>query len=210
MSYLRELPEANMQDFLYGTDSETPYLLVDTCRSILKCESQLTHKDRELQAVFVLSLNNALQPMHVHSRNYALLGGDRSIVQDLVRDPEHRAVEPKYRPLFNLLRKSTTKPDSIFKADIDACYDAGWNGHTIHLVATLVGMFNCMPRWVNTLGMKYHEEEIQGSSDYLINTGYGPNDTPSLNDEDYKAKFPNYENKGLEMVDQERVTISEA
>jgi hypothetical protein len=209
MSYLRELPNANMQDFLYGTDSETPYLLVDTVRTILKCESQLTHKDRELQAVFVLSLNNAMQPIHVHSRNFALLGGDRSIVQDLVRDPQHRAVPENYRPLFNILRKSTEKSDSVCQADIDACYDAGWNGHTIHLVATLVGMFNAMPRWVNTLGMKYDEEEVIGSSDYLINQGYGPDDRPSLTDEQYKERYPDYKNKGLVMSEQQRVKVSE-
>ena len=72
MSYLREFPGANMQDFLYGTDVETPGLFVDVGRSILTSKSQLTHKEREMMAAYCLSLNNALQPINVHSRNFSL------------------------------------------------------------------------------------------------------------------------------------------
>ena len=205
MSYLREFPGANMQDFLYGTNSETPSLFVEVGRSILRSESQLTHREREMMAAFCLSLNNALQPINVHSRNFALLGGDRWLIQDLVRDPEHNSVEAKFRPLFNIMRKATLKADSVTKNDVDAAYEAGWNGHTIHLVATLTGFFNQMPRWVNILGMKYDEEEVIGSSDYLTNTGYGPNDEPGLTDEQYREKFPNYHNTNFEMGDQDRV-----
>jgi|GEM_PF-4668024 len=64
MSYLREYPGANMQDFLYGTNSETPSLFVEVGRSILRSESQLTHMEREMMAAFCLSLNNALQPIN--------------------------------------------------------------------------------------------------------------------------------------------------
>ena len=85
MSYLREFPAANMQDFLYGTEIETPALFVEVGRSILRTKSQLTHMEREMMAAFCLSLNNAQQPINVHSRNFSLLGGDRSLVQDLVR-----------------------------------------------------------------------------------------------------------------------------
>ena len=47
MSYLREFSGANMQDFLYGTNSETPSLFVEVGRSILRSESQLT-QDRSV------------------------------------------------------------------------------------------------------------------------------------------------------------------
>lgn len=65
----------------------------------------------------------------------------------------------------------------------------------------LAGFFNMMPRWVNGLGMKYNAEEIMGSSDYLTNQGYGPNDTSGLNDEDYMETT-------FEMNDQNRVEIA--
>lgn len=205
MSYLREFPTANMQDFLYGTELETPYLFVEVGRSILRSKSQLTHKEREMLASFCVSLNNALQPINVHSRNFALLGGDRSLIQDLVRDPDHESVDEKYRPLLKIIRKSTEKADSVTKADVAACYEAGWNGHTVHLVATLSGFFNQMSRWVNILGMKYDEDEIKGSSEYLTNTGYGPNDGRGLTDEEYKKKFPDYMNTAFVMKEQQRV-----
>jgi hypothetical protein len=207
MSYLREFPGANMQDFLYGTNSETPSLFIEVARSIMHCQSQLTHLEREMFAAFCLSLNNALQPINVHSRNFALLGGERWLIQDLVRDLEHLSVEAKYRPLFNIVRKATNKSDSVCKNDIDAAYDVGWNGHTVHVVATLTGFFNQMSRWVNILGMKYHEEEVIGSSDYLTGSGYGPNDQPGLSDEQYREKFPNYLDTNFEIGEQNRVNI---
>jgi hypothetical protein len=208
MSYLREFPGANMQDFLYGAKSETPGLFIEVGRSIFKCESQLTHKEREMMAAFTLSLNNALQPINVHSRNFSVLGGERWVIQDLVRDDQHRAVDQKFHPLLTIIRKATAKADSVCKADIEACYDAGWNGHTIHLVVCLAGFLNCMPRWVNSLGMKYDEEECMGSTEYLTAQGYGPNDEPGLTDEQYKEKYPNHMNVGFEMGEQDRVNLA--
>lgn len=207
MSYLREFPTANMQDFLYGTELESPNLFVEVGRSILRCKSQLTHKEREMLAAFCLSLNNALQPINVHSRNFTLLGGERWLIQDLVRDPNYESVEARFQPLLNIIRKSTAKADSVCKTDIDSCYEAGWNGHTVHLVATLSGFFNQMSRWVNILGMRYDEEEVIGSSDYLTNTGYGPNDEPGLNDEEYKKKYPDYMETTFTITAQDRVNV---
>lgn len=205
MSYLKEFPGANMQDFLYGTELETPFLFVEVGRSILRGQSQLTHMEREMMAAYCLSLNNALQPINVHSRNFSLLGGERWIIQDLVRDPDYKSVDEKYRPLLTIIRKSTEKSDGVCKQDIDACYAIGWNGHTIHLVATLSGFFNQMARWVNILGMKYDEEEVTASSDYLTNTGYGPNDVAGLTDEEYNKKFPDYMQTSFEIGNQNRV-----
>lgn len=207
MSYLREFSDANMQDFLYGTEVETPGLFVEVGRSILRSESQLTHMEREMMAAFCLSLNNAQQPINVHSRNFSLLGGQRWLIQDLVRDPEHLSVEARFRPLLHIIRKATAKADSVTRADVDACYDAGWNGHTIHLVATLTGFFNQMARWVNILGMKYDEEEVIGSSDYLTNSGYGPNDSAGLNDKAYREKFPDHMSTTFTMAKQTRVNV---
>lgn len=205
MSYLKEFPGANMQDFLYGTELETPALFIEVGRSILRSQSQLTHRDREMMAAYCLSLNNALQPINVHSRNFSLLGGERWIIQDLVRDPEYNSIDDKYRPLLSIIRKSTEKSDSVNKRDIDACYSAGWNGHTVHLVATLSGFFNQMARWVNILGMKYDEEEVIASSDYLTHTGYGPNDVAGLTDEQYKKKYPDHMRTRFEMGEQSRI-----
>jgi len=208
MSYLREFPAANMQDFLYGTEVETPFLFVEVGRSILKCQSQLTHKEREMMAAYCLSLNSAHQPINVHTRNFTLLGGEAWIVQDLVRNTNYTSVDKKYRPLLTIIRKATENAASVSKEDVETCYEAGWNGHTVHLIATLTGFFNQMARWVNILGMKYSQEEVIGSSDYLINTGYGPNDkTVGLTDEAYKKKYPDYLKTTFVMKDQNRVNV---
>ncbi|MCZ6830284.1 MAG: hypothetical protein O7F73_11990 [Gammaproteobacteria bacterium] len=217
MSYLREFPGANMQDFLYGTDVETPGLFVDVGRSILISQSQLTHKDREMMAAYCLSLNNALQPINVHSRNFSLLGGERWLIQDLVRDPGYQSIDERFRPLLCIIRKATEKADSVTRADVEAAYEAGWNGHTIHLVATLTGFFNQMARWVNILGMKYDEEEVQGSSEFLTTTGYQRDfdpesgeapENPSLTDEEYKQKFPDYMSTTFSMGEQSLIQTS--
>lgn len=66
-----------------------------------------------------------VESTHVHTRNFVLLGGERWIIQDLMRDPSYQSIDEKYRPLFTVLRKLTEKADSICKVDYNACYDAG-------------------------------------------------------------------------------------
>ena len=216
MSYLREFPEANMQDFLYAANHEAPKLFVEVARTVLICKSQLTHREREMLGAYCLSLNNALQPIHVHSRNFSLLGGERWVIQDLVRDQSYASVEEKFHPLLTIIRKATEKADSVCKADVEACYEAGWNGHTIFLVSSMTGFFNQMSRWVNILGMKYDEEEVMGSSDFLIASGYDgswdpasgdPAPEPSLTDEQYIAKYPDYLDTGFELGEQSKVAV---
>lgn len=216
MSYLRKFPGANMQDFLYGTDSKIPGFFMDIAHEVMICKSQLTHKEREMFGAYCLSLNNALQPINVHSRNFALLGGERWIIQDLVRDESYASVDEKYRPLLTIIRKATAKPDSVVKADLEAAYIHGWNDHTLHIVAVLCGFFNHMSRWVNILGMKYDEEEVIGSSAFLTASGYDRNfdpssgakaDKPGLTDEEYKEVYPDYMQTDFNMGDQSKVSI---
>lgn len=216
MSYLREFPQANMQDFLYATNHPAPGMFVEVGRTLLTCKSQLTHREREMLGVYCLSLNKALQPMHVHSRNFVALGGERWLIQDLVRDPGYASVDAKYHPLLTVIRKATEQADGSCKADIEACYEAGWNGHTIFLVSSMTGFFNHMARWVNILGMKYDEEEVMGSSEFLIASGYDgswdpasgePAPNPCLNDEDYAKKYPDYLDTGFEIGEQSQVKV---
>lgn len=217
MSYLREFPEANMQDFLYAANHDAPRLFVEVGRTLLTCKSQLTHREREMLGAYCLSLNNALQPIHVHSRNFALLGGERWLIQDLVRDPTHSRVDQRYHPLLTIIRKGTEKADSVCKADIESCYEAGWNGHTIFIVSSMTGFFNHMSRWVNILGMKYDEEEVIGSSEFLIASGYDgswdptsgePAPNPSLNDDEYTRKYPDYLDTGFDLGEQCQVNVA--
>ena len=79
-----------------------------------------------------------------------------------------------------------------------------------------MGFFNHMSRWVNTLGMKYNEEEVIGSSEYLMASGYDgswdpssmqPAPNPSLTDEDYIKKYPDYLETGFELGAQDQVGV---
>jgi hypothetical protein len=206
-----------MQDFLYAANHEAPRLFVEVGRSLLTCKSQLTHKEREMLGAYCLSLNNALQPIHVHSRNFSLLGGERWLVQDLVRDERYQGVDARFHPLLTIVRKATEQADGVCKADIEACYEAGWSGHTIFIVSSMIGFFNHMSRWVNTLGMKYDEEEVIGSSEYLVASGYDANwdpasgepaPSPSLTDEGYIRKYPDYLDTGFELGEQSQVNVA--
>ena len=80
----------------------------------------------------------------------------------------------------------------------------------------MTGFFNHMARWVNILGMKYDEEEVIGSSGFLIASGYDgnwdpasgePAPNPSLTDEQYKEKYPDYLDTGFELGEQTQVSV---
>ena len=188
MSYLKELPNACTQDFLYYAECDEIEHILQIFSKLMRGPSQLTHAERELMGTFVLALNNAHQPLNVHGRVLALLGGDQWKVQDLIKDPEHRCVDEKLRPLYAVVRKLVGNAHSVSKADIDACYDAGWDGRTIHGVVFIMSLFCTMARWTSALGMKYSAEEIIASSDGLAFNGYFGEGT-GLEDDEYREKI---------------------
>jgi hypothetical protein len=188
MSYLRELPNACMQDFLYYAECDELDHILQAFAKLLREPSLLTHAERELFGTYALALNNAQQPLNVHGRVLALHGGEQWKVQDLVKDPEHRCLEHRLRPVAHIVRKLTFNAHSICKADIEACYEAGFDGRTLHQIVYLTGLFACMSRWTSALGMKYTPEEIINSSDGLYNNGYF-GEGPGLHDEDYREQI---------------------
>lgn len=188
MSYLQELPNACMQDFLYYAECDELDLILQVFKKLLREPSLLTHAERELLGTYALALNNAQQPLNVHGRVLTLCGGEQWKVQDLVKDPEHRCLEPRLRPIAHIVRKLTFDAHSICKADIDACYEAGFDGRTIHQMVYLTGLFACMARWTSALGMKYTPEEIINSSDGLYNNGYY-GEGPGLHDKEYNEQI---------------------
>jgi len=64
------------------------------------------------------------------------------------------------------------KTHCVCQADIDACYDAGWDGEAINRTVMLTGFFSMMVRWNSGVGMKYTAEEIAAASDGLTQYGY--------------------------------------
>jgi hypothetical protein len=81
----------------------------------------------------------------------------------------------------------------------------------------MTGFFNHMSRWVNILGMKYDEEEVIGSSEFLMASGYDgnwdpssgePAPNPSLTDEEYAKKYPDYLDTGFDLGEQSQVSVS--
>ena len=197
MSYLREYPNATMQDFLYFTGHDEFEHILHAFRLLMKGPSQLTHADREMIGAYCNALQGVPQPVNVHTRCFRLLGGEGWKIQDLLKDPEHRCVDEKYRPLLNIVRKLTLDGShSVCKADIDACYDAGWDGDAIYRTVVLTGAYNMMLRWVSALGIDYTPEEVIASSDGLTQNGYN-GEGPGLNDADYMAQiFPQYAGPG--------------
>ena len=188
MSYLRELPNACMQDFLYYAECEELDHILQVFAKLLREPSLLTHAERELLGTYALALNGAQQPLNVHGRVLTLLGGEQWKIQDMVKDPEHLCLEPRLRPMAHLVRKLTFKAHSICKADIEACYEVGFDGRTIHQMVYLTGLFACMARWTSALGMKYTPEEIINSSDGLYHNGYF-GEGPGMHDEDYNREI---------------------
>ena len=181
-----------MQDFLYYAECDELDHILQVFAKLLREPSLLTHAERELLGTYCLALNNAHQPLNVHGRVLTLCGGDQWKVQDLIKDPEHRCLEPRLRPLAKVVRKLTLDAHSVCKADIEACYEAGFDGRTLHQIVFLTGLFSCMARWTSALGMKYTPEEIINSSDGLYYNGYF-GEGPGLSDEEYKETvLPNH------------------
>jgi len=193
MSYLKEWPNSTMQDFLYFNGFDEFEDILNAFAKLMKQPSQLTHADREMIAAYCNSLQQVPQPMNVHTRCFELLGGEGWKIPDLVKDPQHRCVDEKYRPLLSVVRKLTLDgTNAVCGADVEACYDAGWDGDAIRRTVMLTAALNMMLRWVSALGIQYDAEEIIHSSNGLTQNGYN-GEGPGLPDPAYnKEVLPRY------------------
>lgn len=172
MSYLRSLPpEAGMLQIWQAFPETVPPLL-EYHEVLLRGDSPLTIGERELIAAYVSGLNHCRYCHGVHSQTASAFGIRLNMIGDLLSDWRRADVNPRLRPILDLVRKLTLSAAKITSADVDPIFAAGWNDRALHDAVAVCALFNLMNRLVNGLGVEASEDYIRMAAERAARHGY--------------------------------------
>lgn len=121
--------------------------------TVLRGPSPLSVAERELLAAYVSTLNACGFCAGAHRIVAEVHGVDPDLLEGLLADPAHPAVDARLRPLLEYVRKLTIAPASVRDADADAVYAAGWNEQALFDAISVCALFNFMNRIVEGCGI---------------------------------------------------------
>jgi uncharacterized peroxidase-related enzyme len=164
MPYLSSLPaEAGLLQ-VFRTYPEPAGPLLALHEQVMRAPSPLTAAEREMIAAYVSGLNDCDYCHGSHSATAAAFGVPPEILTAAVADLDSAPVDDRMKALLRYLAKLTRTPARITEQDARAVFAAGWDDRALHDAVLVCGLFNCMNRIVNGLG-------IQASPDYLRTSG---------------------------------------
>ena len=105
---------------------ETAVHLNALAEELLRADNSLSRGDRELIAAYVSSRNKTVFCEHSHSAFAAVqLDGGIDLVEEVKRDPDSAAIEPKLRALLHIAGKVAVDGKNVTSSDIEAARAEG-------------------------------------------------------------------------------------
>ncbi len=126
---------------------------VQTINAILRGPSSLSHKEREIIAVYTSGLNECQYCRGGHAFIAESLGVSPETIEDLLGDIDAARVDERLRPILRYIRKLTLTPNRMTQADADAVFDAGWDEKAFHDAIAVCCLFSFMNRLVGGFGI---------------------------------------------------------
>ena len=172
MSFLSSIPPDAKIPHVVATFPDASKPLMDFHEVVLRGPSALSVGERELIAAFVSALNLCDYCAGVHQGVALEFGIAPDLLADLVADDHSPALDPRFKPILQFVRKLTLTPNKITKNDAEAIFAAGWEERTLFDVVSVCALFNFMNRFVEGLGIRGDAEYFALASKRLSQKGY--------------------------------------
>jgi uncharacterized peroxidase-related enzyme len=172
MPYLSSLPAdaGLLQVFRTYPDPAEPLLALH--EQVMRAPSPLTAAEREMIAAYVSGLNDCDYCHGSHSATAAAFGVPPEILTAAVADLDSAPVDDRMKALLRYLAKLTRTPARITERDAQEVFAAGWDDRALHDAVLVCGLFNCMNRIVNGLGIQAGPDYLRMSGQRLHDIGY--------------------------------------
>jgi uncharacterized peroxidase-related enzyme len=172
MTYLKSLPpDAGLLQVMRAYPGPARPLLA-LHEEVMRAPSSLTAAERELIAAYVSGLNDCDYCHGVHSATAAAFGVPEQILLAAVTDLDSAPLEARMKVMLGYLAKLTKTPAKVTGQDAQAVFAAGWDERGLHDAILVCGLFNCMNRIVNGLGIQAGPAYLQMSGARLHDIGY--------------------------------------
>lgn len=138
---------------------ETALHLNRLAQVLLVDDSPLDRSERELIATFVSNRNHCKFCASSHGAiAYALLNGDKNLVEMVKQDYENADISDKMKALLNIAGKVQQGGKFVTEADVEAARLAGANDLDIHDTVLIAAAFCMFNRYVDGLGATTPED----------------------------------------------------
>jgi uncharacterized peroxidase-related enzyme len=169
---LKSLPRDAKVYELFARRPDTFEPFVETCEHIMRGPSALSAAERELLGAFVSALNACPYCHDVHNEAVKAYGIAGELAKDCQRDLASADIDPKLKPIFALIRKTTEAAYKVTDADFEAAHAAGWDDDAIEDAVLVACLFNFMNRLVSTFGIEADEAYLAGAGPRIRDAGY--------------------------------------
>lgn len=153
--------------------------LIEFHTAVLRTDSQLTGRDKELIAAFVSGLNACQYCFGVHKETAKAFGVEESLVEALLVeallvDIASAPVDARLKPLLEYARVLTLTPTKALQRHVDAIFAIGWTDRDLHDAILTVCLFNFMNRLLEGHGVKGSADVYASRGQALHDLGYSP------------------------------------
>lgn len=174
MSFFKsKAPIDSVKDIL-KLNTDAGIALVQFHTAVMRQDSELSVKERELIAAYVSGLNSCQYCHGVHTVTAESFGVEAGLLEQLIADPDEARIDPALLPLLAYVRCLTETPSKITQAMADAVLDAGWSEQALHDAIQVCCLFNFMNRLVEGHGVKGTEALFLERGKLLGENGYDP------------------------------------
>lgn len=174
MSFLTENgPVENVRDILM-MNKPAGIALVNYHTAVMRQDSELSIKDRELIAAYVSGLNNCQYCHGVHSVTARAFGVEEGDLVQLLEDIESAPVEERLKPILRYAKQLTLEPSKMTQQLAQDVRDVGWSEQALHDAVNVICLFNFMNRLVEGHGVKGESDLFDERGKALQENGYEP------------------------------------
>lgn len=174
MSFFPSLPEEAGVRHILKLNPAAGRALIEFHSAVLRVDSQLTAREKELIAAYVSGLNACQYCYGVHAQTAKAFGVPESLIQALLTDIDNAAVDPKLKPVLEYARVLTLTPAKATQRHVDAVFAAGWTERDLHDAVLTVCLFNFMNRLLEGHGVKGSPGVFAERGQALRDSGYAP------------------------------------
>ena len=148
--------------------------LVELHVALLRGDSPLSAKDKELIAAYVSGLNDCRYCFGVHAETAKAFGVPETLFAAMLNDVDSSPVDERLKPLLQYARVLTREPAKITRRHADAVFAAGWSERALHDAILTICLFNFMNRLLDGHGAKGSAEIFVERGRALHDQGYAP------------------------------------
>lgn len=174
MPFVPSLPDDSGVRHILTLHPAAGRALIEFHSAVLRTDSQLTAKDKELIAAFVSGLNACHYCYGVHKETAKAYGVDESLIEALLADVETAPVDATLKPILAYAKILTLTPTKALQRHVDAIFAAGWTERDLHDAILTVCLFNFMNRLLEGHGVKGSADLYAARGQALQEAGYAP------------------------------------